>query len=303
MRPHDASSGIVAVMLGASISSAQYADDTRARARALFNEGLDLRKEGKHDAAILKFREADALVSTPKTRLELGRELVATGRLTEGLTILRSVEKVPVDPKDAGKYEPARKEASLLAGDVEARVPRLRLSLAQGVTDLRVDGASASQGDVLVDPGRHEVTATVGDSKWSRVVVINEHAVIAIVIGSAPPPPSSAVDARTLPIALLIAGGAVVVVGGGYALSARSVNRDSDAHCGASIGAPGNTCDGEGMRLRESAGARADIATGLLIAGAALAAAGITVWALTPGERTSVSVSVMPTGAWVSGRF
>jgi hypothetical protein len=286
-------------------------EDARAKARRLFNEGIDLRGEGKHLQALAKFREADALLTTPKTRLELGRELVLLGRYVEGAITLASVASVSFDPKDAAKYEPARKEATALAEDAEHRVSHIHLILGSDVRDLTVDGRSllAKTGDVPVDPGRHDISATVHDVAWHRSIETEAGKTVNVeVVGARPVADASAKSGHgppTLAVALLVGGGVGIVGGVALALSAKSTYADSEPNCG--IGGDPDACNDEGLRQRHSAGTRSGIATGLLVIGAGLAVSGLVVWWVAPkdsGASTATAgLRIGPGSVSFDGRF
>jgi hypothetical protein len=289
----------------------EQGEDSRAKARRLFNDGLDLRKDGKHLEALAKFREADALVTTPKTRLELGRELVALERYVEATTTLESVSSLSFDPKDAGKYEPARKEAAALATEAARHISRIHLVLSSGARDLTIDGRPilAKTGDVQVDPGRHDLTATVNDTPWHLSVetepgkTANVEVAGDRVAGEASSKTSH--GPPTLAVALFIGGGVSLLGGVALGLSAKSTYADSEPHCG--IGGDPNACNDEGLSLRHTAGARADLSTGLFVLGAGLAVGGLVVWWIGPKESgaptATAGVRVGPGSLSLDGRF
>jgi hypothetical protein len=91
-----------------------------------------------------------------------------------------------------------------------------------------------------------------------------------------------------------------------FAAKAAGAKSDSEAHC------VGNTCDDEGIRIRESGMTSGNIATGLFIGGSAAAAGGLILLLTAPssqkgsssGAKPSVTqVSLGPAGASVSGVF
>jgi hypothetical protein len=99
------------------------------------------------------------------------------------------------------------------------------------------------------------------------VVVVSEQKV---ALRSAPPAPPPPLSPRLRPIGLATAGAGVVALGvAGVALGAAlSAKSDSNGHC------TGNICDVAGLSKRSEAVSRGDLATIFAVSGAALVAAG-----------------------------
>src|SRR4051812_48838154 len=89
---------MLAVLVAAALSiGAAPTNADREKARTLFNDALDLRATGDHKTALSKLQAADALVPTPRIRLELGREQMLVGQLVEAYSTLNTVPSVPYD--------------------------------------------------------------------------------------------------------------------------------------------------------------------------------------------------------------
>jgi hypothetical protein len=179
----------------------------KANARKLFNEGLDLRKAGDHKGALEKLEAADAIFATPKGRLELAREQQFNNKLVEAYAAYLSVANVPVLPKDESKYAAHRAEAAKLAGELEAKIPTLKLTIegvpAGKVPTVQVDGSLVPNAALaeprMVNPGKHVVTARVESGPvTTNEVTVKEGEKRAIVLtiqpATAPAPSTTATE-------------------------------------------------------------------------------------------------------------
>jgi hypothetical protein len=301
---------VTAIALLPSATSAASEDD-RTRARVLFNEGLDLRHDGKHADALRKFRSADSLVSTPRTRLELGRQLTLVGRYVEALSVLQSVASMVVDSKDAAKYAPAKQEAAVLASEVEKKTPRITIVCGVGAV-VRIDDVAITspQNPVLVDPGDHVVDCG-GDHHEHRSVHVELGARVDLDLRPASPatessPPRSprspdpAMSERRIPtlsLGLFAAGAVTAVAGTTFGLLAWSTNNRSEQHC--SFG-----CSDDGANLRRRAGTQADISTALVTVSILCVGVGAIIWVAQPTRfAPTVSLHVGPTWLGIGARF
>ncbi len=139
-------------------------------ARTLFTEGKALRDKGDLPGALDRFRAAHALGRTPITGVELGRTLVLMGRLTEAREVLLEVSHIVVDPNESPARLAARKDASDLVESIRPRIPSLVITFSDlppgtPTPAVIIDGVSVPSAATSlprkVDPGPHEVTATL----------------------------------------------------------------------------------------------------------------------------------------------
>ncbi len=289
----------------------------KANARKLFNEGLDLRKAGDQPGALAKFVAADALVPTPKGRLELGRQRVNMGMLVEGHATLLSVAELKTDPKDEPKYAPQRAEAAKLAAEVEIRIPTLRVELV-GTATVQLDGvtmptAALSQ-PLSLNPGTHAITASaegIPPQRQEIALAEGEHKTVTVKLPSGKPtsedPPPTGAGGPT-PVALhsssaspvpphpdadpsadlgtqrtvaLVAGGLGVIalgVGAWAGFSARSYRDQATPRCAYT----GGGCDAEGLALKAKALDRADLSTWAFVSTAVLLGGAAVIWFTAP---------------------
>jgi hypothetical protein len=138
-------------------------------ARALFREANGLRDAGQHEAALEKYRAANALGRTPITGYELGRAYLNVGRLLEARDALLAVGRLPVKPGESENAAAARRASEELARDLADRVPSVTFEIT-GVPPgsavvVMVDGAVVpSEAHALarrLNPGNHTVEVSV----------------------------------------------------------------------------------------------------------------------------------------------
>jgi hypothetical protein len=304
-------------------------------ARSLFHEARELHRAGKLDEALDKALAAYHTAPTPVTAMEAGTLLVDLGHLVEARDLLRSVPSLPVSPRESDKGRDARQQAAALAASLDARIPKLSLAARPSTATILLDGKPASfdsgawQG---VDPGAHALVVLVDGKPCTTINVTlaeSEERTIdlrdvtsacphdrAAEVAPAPspppaapvaPPPSTVVtppppapsassaggDNPMRWVGLAIAGAGIVGVGvgGGLALGAKSQYDSVAAQC------PAQGCTQAGYDTRNDARSRADVATVVMVVGAAVAAGGVVLWLLEPSQRMSVGIGPGTVGA------
>ena len=318
---------LTAILVGAWPAAAQTDE---AAAEVLFREAQALFAEGKFAEACPKFAASQRLDPGLGTLLNLARCYESEGRTASAwvayVELLPLAERAEQDDR-----------AGIARERIEALKPRLvRLQLEVGERpaglEVAVDGEPmppAVYGTAVpIDPGEHAVTARApGFEGWSmRVRLDEEGKTVTVRIPNleartpapAPPPPpptprpvSPAPRPEPVPeepsgggaLPWMIAGGVVggaglvaLGIGGAFAGMAASDWEDAeDDGCGDDF-CP--TPDAQGTA--EDAGAKADIATGLTIAGGVVAAAGLTLFLIgVLDDDDEPSVGVGPGGLLV----
>jgi hypothetical protein len=287
------------LMVGVVLFSAGSAGaQQESVAETLFRAGREAMKQGAYAEACPKFAESQRLDPSPGTVLNLavceeGLGLVATA-WARFRALLDTLD--PADPR----ARIAREHAQAL----EPTLPRLRIrfepAAPPGVV-IRLDGATlgrAAEGVFMpIDPGEHrlEVSDASGSLYDERFrIALGDRLERALSPRRAPavakpPLPARPRGAREEPkadgasplplLGLVTAGAGVVALGVGtfFALEARSLNDDSytGGRC------DGNQCDPTGTSLRNSALRKADVATVLFSAGAALGVGGASLFFVT----------------------
>lgn len=130
-----------ALVVASSLCLAQTPADPAAQALALFKEGVELRKQGKCAEALPKLAESVRLRTTAGTLLNVALCEESVGRLAAALQHYREVQVLLT------KEDERMTLVSTHIGDLEPRVPRLRVSLSRAATDARVsvDGQRRSR--------------------------------------------------------------------------------------------------------------------------------------------------------------
>ena len=301
----------VAVAFALGAAGEARADDAAA-AETLFVEGRKLLQEKKYDAACPKLAESQRLDPATGTLLALALCYEGAGKIASAWAAYVEAGSRARTEKNADREAAAKERATAL----EPRLPRLLLKLAPGVAappgmKITRDGAAVGEGSLgtalPVDPGEHDVTIeATGKKPSTQKITVAEGETKQVLVGpfedTAPAGPSAAPSFFT-PLRLAgIAAGAVGVVGlgvgGGLAGVAASKKAESDKDC------DGNVCGPVGLPIRKEARSFGDGATIAVIAGGALAAAGITLVLVggpraPEGPRTSVAPFVTHESAGV----
>jgi hypothetical protein len=211
-----------------------------AQAKALFNEGLDLRDKGDVAGALEKLKAAYTMASTPITGLELGRTYVLAAKLVEAQDAFATVARLPVAHQETARSTAARATAAQLAEQLRARIPQLTVKIvgapAAPVT-VTIDGAAVPSDGLSaphpVNPGTHEIIATDASGAHAAAradLKEGEKREVELSVGSAPPAaqaggpapaaPGSGVEAGvTAPATNKKPGKTPVLVYGGFGLA------------------------------------------------------------------------------------
>jgi hypothetical protein len=133
-------------------------------AKVAYQEGQAAREKNDHPTALAKFRAAYALVPTPITGLEVGRELIATGKILEGRALLLEVSRMPKKPGESEKAQEARDEAADLAQKAHGKLATLTVET--DATDVSIDDVAipkdATHAPRVLDPGHHVIVVRSG---------------------------------------------------------------------------------------------------------------------------------------------
>jgi hypothetical protein len=147
---------LVAMAVALLLPSVAAAQDV-ARARTLFEAGLEAARAENWEEAREAFRESLEIAERPSTLVNLAGAEVETGHLVEGAETYRRFLEVAT-----GRRERAlRRGAEEALAEVEARVPHATITIegAAGGDEVRLDGEVVSAAmlgvPVPVNPGSH----------------------------------------------------------------------------------------------------------------------------------------------------
>ncbi len=309
---------VVATTLLAGTALGQPADNPRAAAIILFDEARQLMKRGDYAAACPKLAEAQRVGPGIGILYNLSDCYEKVGKTASAWAGFR---KVAAQAKSAGQQERERDARARLKA-LKPKLSRLVIVVSQPAEGLRIrrngEPVRAAQwgSEIPVDPGQVRLEATArGKKPWSKTVRIAQPGAVvrlelplleAATAPSATPTsrgePASAPsnnDEHTnnwqlpLGIATLATGVAAVGVAAGVGFAAKSKADDADCD-------DANTCSEAGLVDRRDAVGLGNIATGVMIAGGVLAAAGLTVWLTAPSADQSDTASAGRVGIRIS---
>ena len=321
---------LVAVVGGvAHADPVSPADAKQAAAEA--RQGRALVKAHKYAEACPKLEASQKLAPSLVTETELAECDVKIGKIASALAAYRDV--IAREPNSR-----RRKAAVDLVAQLDQRVPRIIVNV-EADAEVTLDGAplAATAQGAPVDFGKHEIVATKpGRVEFHKNVTITDEGQVVTInaklpdaaagavasvhpnananAGAKPPtrtstPTHSPLETshrKTYAVATIGVGGAGLVTGIVFGALARSKWNAAKAICGGSTTcATQDEADAAG-KLGAQAHSRATLSTIFSIAGGAVAAAGIVLYATAPSEH-EVQVSALPApdgGTFVvSGRF
>jgi hypothetical protein len=296
-------------------------------ARVPYREARELQRQGKSREALERALEAYRIAATPVTALEAGQLLVDAGRLVEARDVVRSVALFPVSPRESEKGRESRQEAAALGATLDARIPKVAIAGRPAGVDVLFDGKPLVASDPTawlgVDPGVHALVVRAAERTCTTINVtlaeaeartIDLHDAAATCrppepvaetnqplpapppplqpppparassVSAAPPPaPSEATSTPWKWVGVAIAGAGAIGIGvaGGIALDAKSKYDGVASEC------PPAGCSLAGFDARENARSQADVATAVMVVGAAALAGGALLFILAPSSGSS----------------
>jgi hypothetical protein len=302
----------------------------KAAAQSLFDEGRKLMSAGKFAEACPKLAESQKLDPGVGTQFNLadcyekiGQTASAWAGFLEAASAAKSMGQID-------REKVARERAAALA----PRLSKLTITSSQAATlaglEIKRDGAPVGRAlwgtAIAVDPGSHAIEVTApGKKPWQTVAKVEgDKASVVVTIPPLEDAPAQAQEApkaegqdasvdlssagkgrRTLGI--IVAGVGVVGLGLGtaFALEARDNNESSFAHCDP---IDKNSCQPEGVNLRNDARTAGNLATVSVGVGMAALVAGAVLYFTAPsGEkpRALIVPSAAPgaAGLAVVGRY
>jgi len=277
-------------------------------AGAMFQEARELAKQGRFAEACELFAKSYELDPALGTAVNLADCLEREGKLRRAWELFDTVARNSQNVQSRAKL--ARQRADALAARLATVVVTMHEPRPAGLA-VRIgdrDVAPAAEIRDMLEPRDIEVVATAPGWPTFRTVL---HAVAGATV-TADIPAFAGADASPGPrrVRLYMAagiGGAGLVglgVAAGFALSAkRTYDGAFPGDCMHTAG--GVICNERGRAATDRAGRRADMATGLSIGGAVLAAVGVAVFLTAPSESVRVAplAGARELGLGVVGRF
>ncbi len=322
----------------ASLSAlAAPSEAEKRKAAGLMLQGDKAAQAERFPEALESYRQADAIMGVPSTRVAVARALAKTGKLLEARKTAQQVLEIPSADNEPRAFVNARAEAVRLVAELDRRIPTLLLSVsapagAEAVVTIDGEPLPGEQIGVArqMDPGTYVVSAALtGRDPVEREVTLREGDTQRVTLrvdapGAAPADTAAVIDSdqergNGLRLGAYVGLGVGLVatgVGAFYAIKAGGTRDDSDAafqRCGS----PCRDTHPESANVRElddQADSEQTISTAGFIVGAAGIATGVVLWLLSSADedpqsalRDATSARIQPwigaRGAGVFGRF
>jgi hypothetical protein len=174
--------GFAACMAVGMPAAAQELDDaSRTAARALGTSGLEAFEGGRFQEASDKLEKAYAIARVPTLGLWSARALAKLGRLLEAAARLEEAASIELPEGEQELQRRAKVEAREELETLQARIPQLVVEVEGAPPDqvsVTLDGKPEPQiivgQKLLIDPGRHRIQATYGESTLKQEVQLAE---------------------------------------------------------------------------------------------------------------------------------
>jgi hypothetical protein len=275
----------------------------------MFEEGRELAKQAKWAEACASFSASLALDPAPGTKLNLGECLEKQGKFRAGWLMFEEAAR-DFDRTGDKRAEFARERAKAAEAQLATLVIKLADPARAGLLVKLGDRLATPQREIVerVDPGTIDVIVTAPErERFSQSVtlataktIVVDVPVLAEIVVSPPMKLAPAVTEGThrqrkrvyIAYALGATGAASLITSVvlGYVAKNQYDGAFDDGRC---FDRPDKAvCNAEGQSTVDSAQTKADIATGFLIGGVALGAAGIVVYLTAPKERSVVVTPV-----------
>ncbi len=288
-------------------------EDQVEAGRDLYRQAKDLQRDGKTKEALERSLEAYRVAPTPVTAVLVALLLQGAGRLVEARETARGVGGMPLSPRETDKGREARQQAAVIAASLDARIPKVAVAGLPSGAEVLLDGKPMGATDSAawrgVDPGTHALLVRLAGKTCTSVHLtlgegeertIDLHDVAAScptdptpmpTLAPAPAPARSpapepapaptpdADDGHAWRIGGVAVGGLGLVAIGIGTVVAITAKHDYDA---VAAECPTAGCNEGGFNARNDARSRGDIATGVIVGGAAAVVGGALMWWLAP---------------------
>lgn len=289
-------------------------------ARNLMDEGDAQLERGDAKGALRSYRAAHTIMNVPTTGIEVARMEAKLGKLVEARKVALEIVNMPKKPSEPKPFVEARADAQLLADALETRIPRLTIVLKNvpesARVELKLDGRTVSKEEasspIAVDPGKHEVSASIaGDVPEIETVTVVETDRKTVTLGDGSSTSSTDKPARKTSPLVFVGfglGGAGIIAGA--ITGAMSLSRAGEVEkvCPGSMCANQETLD-KTKPINDSAFVLANVsnvAFALGIVGVGLGVTGILVSGRDekkPENEASVHMFVGPNSVGLRGSF
>jgi len=295
----------VVVLVALTAGSVAHADD-KEQSQALFREGVALNEQGKFSEACDKFEASlklnsqavGALLNTASCEEKRGKLASAAARYQQARDIARDAQQEGVVQNAEKKLREIQALLPHITVTISQRLPGMKLLVDdKGIPiddkSIPVDGVGLR--DLAIDPGGHEIIVSAPGRlpfNYKFSIVQSESKTIAIPVLAAPVKSTR----KTLGFIVGLAG--IGVAGGGGVVAAIAYNKwhaqfsGNDPNC--HVVNMQRLCTTTGQGNINSARFEGNIATGMIIVGAAAIAAGGVLWFTAPKQPTETKIAITP---------
>lgn len=292
-----AAAAVIALSVASTTPAFAQSADDKAAAEVLFQDGVKLLAAGKLDEACPKLSESLRLDTGIGTMLYLAECYERSGKIASAWAQFREAQASAAAKEGDARGKIAKERADRL----EPRLAKLAVvvppaSDIEGLTITR-DGTPIGRPiwgtEAPIDPGAHVIRASApgfepreltieikGDAVHEKIEIPK---LVALPTPIAPVTPVTIVapsDRGATQRAIGITLAAVGLVGVGVAtvfgVRAMGTLSDSDEHCDP------QTCDDQGIELRDDARSQANISTAFFIVGGVFLGSGLALWLTAP---------------------
>lgn len=169
---------LAAIVLAVAIAPVGFAAEPSPKdkeaAKDAYIEGLELREKGNPAGALAKFQLAYKLVPSPITGLAVAKALEDQGQFVEARRVYKEIVALPPKPTESPEAKSAREQAAKNAKALDGKIARLVVIVRGFPTGVEpdqvaVDGRPIAYSkvgtEILVNPGKHVVTASSASAK------------------------------------------------------------------------------------------------------------------------------------------
>lgn len=301
--------GWAALAVVAALSGRAAAEPTaedRAAAESLFQDALELIREGRYEGACPKLEASNRLDPAVGTLFNLGDCHEHTGRTASAWSSFGEARRLATRLDDGRAAAADLRERALL--------PRLAKLLLQAgerpeglelLRDGKVIDPALLGTAVPIDPGKHTIVARApGQEPWSTVVEVpDQPGTVTLTIppftlkqGQEAPPPEAAGQVssplggqRVAGLVLGSVGLAGMIAGGVFGGLAAVKVGESNPHC---TDEDPDRCTDAGLALRRDADSFANVSNVAFVTGGVLTVGGLLVFVLAPSILTGETPSV-----------
>jgi hypothetical protein len=297
----------VVVLVALTVGSVAHADDM-AQAEADFKEGVALREQGKLTEACEKFEASlkrnsqavGALLNAGACDEKRGKLASAAARYQQARDIARDAQQEKIAEDVEKKLREIQGLLPHITITISQRLPGMKLVVDdKGITiddkSIPVDGVGVR--DLPIDPGDHEISVSAPGRlpfNYKFSIVQSESKTIAIPVLAAP------VKNTRKTLGLIVGLGGIGIVGGGGVVAAIAYNKWHAQFQGTNMpnctgeNMPPRMCNTTGQNNINSARFEGNVATGMIIVGAAAIVTGGVLWFTAPKQPTETKIAITP---------